>query len=77
MPSPKYKTMVKLSAPANIDGMLARDTFDVPATPAGTSFMRWWEHAPAEKRAEVLKYANDNSIDVIDALSKVQEKCAS
>lgn len=75
--SEKYKTMVKLSAPANIDGMLARETFDVPATPAGASFMQWWEHAPAEKRAEVLKYANDNSVDVVSALNKVQEKCES
>jgi len=73
----KYKTMVKLSAPANIDGMLGRETFDVPATPAGAAFVQWWERAPAEKRAEVLKYANDNNTDVVDALIKVHDKCVS
>lgn len=74
--SKKYKTMVKLSAPASSSGMLGRERFDVPATLAGAAFVNWWEHAPIEKRAEVLKYANDNNVNVIEAFNKVQETCA-
>lgn len=69
--------LVKLSAPASLDGMLLRDTFDVPATKAGTDFMHWWEDASREKRAEVYKYANDNNIGVVDALVKVRGTCGS
>lgn len=69
---PSHKPMVKISAPWNVDGMLPRNTFDVPATNGGAKFMQWWGKAAADARAEVLKYANDNHLGVVEALEKVQ-----
>jgi len=69
---PTYKTMVKLSAPRGMAGMLGRQTFDIPDTLAGAKFMGWWEKAAEDKRVEVLQYAQDNQLGVVDALEKVQ-----
>lgn len=68
----KYKTMVKLSAPREMEGMLGRKTFAVPDNMQGARLITWWEKAANDKRVELLKYAEEHQLDVVEALEKVQ-----
>ena len=67
------KVLVKLSEPVRIDGLLQRETFDVPLSEAGTRFMTWWEKAASDKRDTVLKLAHDRSICVTEALETLSQ----
>lgn len=74
MPIRKEKVLVKLSAPARLDGMLTRDTFDVPHTSEGVQFMSWWDKNSSANRDAVLSCANQENICVTEALAKLSEE---
>lgn len=65
------KVLVKLSSPVRLDGLLQRETFDVPLSEAGTRFMTWWDKAASDERDTVLKMAHDKNICVTKALEIV------
>jgi hypothetical protein len=63
------KVLVKLNAPVRIDGLLGRDTFDVPHNDAGLDFMTWWGKAASDERDTVLKMAHVQGVCVTEALA--------
>lgn len=65
--------LVKLSAPARLHGMLARETFDVPLSDAGTRFMTWWDKVSTDERDAVLVRANNEGICVTEAWNSLRE----
>ena len=67
------KVLVKLSSPVRIDGLLQRETFDVPLSVAGTNFMTWWDKASSDERDTVLKLAHDKNVCVTEALETLSQ----
>lgn len=67
------KILVKLSSPVRIDGLLQRETFNVPLSEAGTRFMTWWDKAAANERDTVLKLAHEKNVCVTEALELLSQ----
>ena len=68
------RVLVKLSAPVRVDGLLLRDTFDVPYSDAGTRFMTWWDKAASDARDTVLKLAHEQDLCVTEALATYRQE---
>lgn len=67
------KVLVKLSCPVRIDGLLGRETFDVPFSNAGTRFMTWWNKAASDERDTVMKLAHEKDICVTESLEILRQ----
>jgi len=67
------KVLVKLSSPVRVDGLLQRESFDVPLSEAGSRFMTWWDKASSDERDAVLKLAYDRNVCVTEALETLSQ----
>ena len=61
-------TLVKVSIPFKLQGLMTKEAFDVPDSADGHKFLAWWEDAGSGERDDVMKIALDRDISIVDAL---------
>lgn len=72
MAEQKASVLVRVSVPERLGVVFEKVAFDVPHTPGGLRFTRWWDSATRTQRDQVLKLAFDESISLVEAREKLE-----